>query len=198
MLFSQDQESKRTKKQDPSLKGNLIYKTVVPTGENATTYRIPVPDKTVKEQEHQAHGSKGLLESAKDAIVDTLTSGIESVKTLIHDIAEPIKSHEKLPKASEKENPELRYDIKSKKHRISRTTIEQFPRAGEDLDIKHKAKKLKKGERVDEMKEYRETMIPVLGISPTQYEHKTVHERRFKKAKAAPSSAAGESKTSSE
>jgi len=52
--------------------------------------------------------------------------------------------------------------------------IEQFPRAAEDLDIKHEAKH-KKGERVDEMKEYRETMIPVLGISPTQYEHKTVH-----------------------
>jgi hypothetical protein len=79
-----------------------------------------------------------------------------------------------LPRASDKENPELRYDLKTKKQRISRTTIEQFPRAAEDLDIKHEAKH-KKGERVDEMKEYRETMIPVLGISPTQYEHKTVH-----------------------
>lgn len=174
MLFSKNQESKSTKKQDQSLQGNLIYKTVVPTGENASTYHIPVPEKSAKEQEQ--HGSKGLLESAKDAIVDTISSGLESVKTFIHDIAEPIKSHEKLPKATEKENPELRYDIKTKKQRISRTTIEQFPRTAEDLDIKHE-KKLKKGERVDEMKEYRETMIPVLGISPTQYEHKTVHQK---------------------
>ena len=171
MLFSKDQESKSTKKQEQSLQGNLIYKTVVPTGESATTYHIPVPEKSAKEQEQ--HGSKGLLESAKDAIVETISSGLESVKTFIHDIAEPIKSHKKLPKAS-KENPELRYDIKTKKQRISRTMIEQFPRAAEDLDIKHEAKH-KKGERVDEMKEYKETMIPVLGISPTQYEHKTVH-----------------------
>ena len=138
MLFSKNQESKRTKKQDPSLQGNLIYKTVVPTGENASTYHIPVQEKSAKDQEQ--HGSKGLLESAKDAIVDTISSGLESVKTFIHDIAEPIKSHERLPKASEKENPELRYDIKTKKQRISRTMIEQFPRAAEDLDIKHEAK----------------------------------------------------------
>lgn len=181
MLFSQDQESKRTKKSDPSLQGNLIYKTVVPTGESASTYRIPVAEKSVKE--HEQHGSKGLFESAKDAIVETISSGIESVKTLIHDIAEPIKGHEQLPRAAERENPELRYDIKTKKHRISRTTIEQFPRAGEDLDIKHEKKQKKKSSRkiVDYMQDYRDTGIPGIGISPLHNDHKTVHEKRFKK-----------------
>ena len=38
MLYNPDQESKRPKKQE----GDLIYKTVVPTVESASTLKIPV------------------------------------------------------------------------------------------------------------------------------------------------------------
>jgi hypothetical protein len=75
----------------------------------------------------------------KEAIVETISSGYETVKHYIQEIAEPIKAHHILPKAIEKENPELRkYDVKTHRKKISRTVIEQFPRAGEDLDIKRK------------------------------------------------------------
>jgi hypothetical protein len=47
MLYNPNQESKRPKKQE----GDLIYKTVVPSGENASTLKIPVHRERPKHEE---------------------------------------------------------------------------------------------------------------------------------------------------
>jgi hypothetical protein len=94
-MFSEEQEKLRLEKEARE-KGTQIYRKVIPT--------VHTTETSYQESEAAPSEEKGLLTSAKEAIVSAVTGGIDTVKELIHDVKEAFEPEE--GEALERQNPE--------------------------------------------------------------------------------------------
>ena len=99
-MFSEEQTKLRLEGESRE-KGTQIYRTVVPTKGYIETEAAPSEE-------------KGLLSSAKDAIASAVTSGIESVKELIHDVEAAFEPEEASKERQNPESPLIKVPIKKR------------------------------------------------------------------------------------
>jgi len=137
-MFSEEQNKLRLEGEARE-KGTQIYRTVVPT-------------KAFIETEAAPSEEKGLLSSAKDAIASAVTSGIESVKELIHDVEAALEPEEISKERQNPESPLIKVPIEKKLPFVSRIT---------HMRIKHREPK-KHAEKKSWTQRLKETVMRTL------------------------------------
>ena len=155
-----------------------------------------------KETEAAPSEEKGILSSAKEAIVSAVSGGIETVKELIHDVGVAFEG-EGETKEEARQNPESpptkepilkkipfvstitsRYHEKPKRHEkkpltkvIKEAAMKTLP-TEEETPQKEKQFKIRKGFDSEWlMEDYRETHIPMIGISLPRNKHYTIRQK---------------------
>ena len=143
-MFSEEQSKLRLEGESRE-KGTQIYRTVVPT------------HKGYIETEAAPSEEKGLLSSAKDAIASAVTSGIESVKELIHDVGAALEPEEANKERQNPESPLIKVPTKKNVPYVSSIT---------KIKIKHREPK-----RHDEKKSWTQKLKEtVMGTLTTEEE----------------------------